>query len=372
MNEAPQHAPERANAFGFLRLFLAASVIYSHGYALGGFGQEPLGLLTDKQMSLGSLAVHAFFVISGYLVTDSYLRSGSTVRYLWKRFLRIAPALWVCLIVTAFILTPFVWSLHPAPPQQLGDLLPAQFHYVFDNLFRPRTTINIESYPYGGHVFHGGDWNGSLWTLFYEAACYVMVAGLGLLTVLRRPRFAFVLLAGFLLLHIAWCLLPDVFPPVVGRLFDTPGKRETLHFFSGAAWCVAPASIARGLSRPWIAWACAPLLVLSWFGTHHLWLSPVALTPIIFALAHHLPFKNWEQRLGGDYSYGLYIYGMPAQQCLAALGLHHIGLFPYLSGGLLAALAFAWLSWHFVEKPSLRIKTLSWPFISSPSKLSSS
>lgn len=356
----PQH-PERANAFGFLRLLLAAAVIYSHGYVLGGFGQEPLFAFTGGQMALGPLAVHAFFIISGYLVTESYVRSGSTARYLWKRFLRIAPAFWVCLIVTAFVFTPFVWSLDPSPRQSLGDLLPHQFRYVYENLFQPRACISVDGLPDGGSVFYPGDWNGSLWTLFYEAACYLMIAALGLLTVLRRPPVALVLLVGFLLLHVAWCLLPGSFPTIVGRLFDTPGKRETLHFFAGAAWSLAAPRITSGLQRPWIAGACILALALSWLGPHHLWLSPLALTPTIFALAHHLPFKNWETRLRGDYSYGLYIYGMPAQQCLAALGLHHLGLLPYLGGGLLVALACAWLSWHFVEKPALHLKNHPWP-----------
>lgn len=354
--------PPHANAFGFLRLTLAVFVLYSHGYVLGGFGQEPLFSATAGGVALGPLAVHCFFVISGYLVTESYLKSQSTLRYLWKRILRIVPAFWVCLVVTAFLLTPFVWSLDPAPKSTLAELRPAQFAYVFQNLFHPRAVISIEGVPGGGLVYYGGDWNGSLWTLFYEAACYLMVAAFGVLGVLRHRRLALTLFIGLLALHCAWFHMPQVFPPITGRLFDTPGKRETLHFFAGVAWCIAAPAHGREMSRSWIAYACVPLLVLSWFSSAHLWLSPIVLAPIIFFLVRHLPFRNWEARLGGDYSYGVYIYGMPAQQCLAALGLHHFGILVYLVCGLFTAFGFAWLSWHLVEKPCLRLKNLAWPF----------
>jgi peptidoglycan/LPS O-acetylase OafA/YrhL len=362
MSNTASQSSDRTNAFGFLRLTLAASVLYSHGYVLGGFGQEPLFHFTSGNMALGPLAVHCFFVISGYLVTESYLRSDSTLRYLWKRLLRIAPAFWVCLAVTAFLLTPFVWALDPTPRHTLAELRPTQWDYLIQNLFRPRTVISVEGIPCGGLVYYGGDWNGSLWTLFYEVACYLMVAGLGVFTVLRRPRLALTILVGFLALHVAWFLAPSAFPAITGRLFDTPGKRETLHFLAGAAWCIALPAHGHHMTRPWIAWACAPLLALSWFSPAHLWLSPLVLPPVTFALARHLPFKAWETRLGGDYSYGLYIYGMPAQQCLAALGVHHHGVATYLACSLLTASGFAWLSWHLIESPALRLKNLTWPF----------
>jgi len=60
-------------------------------------------------------------------------------------------------------------------------------------------------------------------------------------------------------------------------------------------------------------------------------------------------------RLPGDYSYGLFLYGFPVQQALAAL-------YPSLAPDALTALALpvallcAFASWHAVERRALSLK----------------
>jgi hypothetical protein len=102
------------NAFGLFRFALAALVIVSHCYPLGGFGRDPLEVVTAGRLSLGLFAVAMFFVLSGFLITRSASRT-SAVRFLWHRFLRIFPGYWVCLVVCAFILAPMICQvrIHP-------------------------------------------------------------------------------------------------------------------------------------------------------------------------------------------------------------------------------------------------------------------
>jgi hypothetical protein len=73
---------------------------------LGGFGHEPA--LGDA--TIGRFAVGGFFAISGFLVTGSRLRLPAGA-FGWRRFLRVFPGLWVCLLVTAFVLAPAVGAL---------------------------------------------------------------------------------------------------------------------------------------------------------------------------------------------------------------------------------------------------------------------
>lgn len=56
-----------------------------------------------------------------------------------------------------------------------------------------------------------------------------------------------------------------------------------------------------------------------------------------------------------DYSYGIYIYGIPAQQAAVALGL---GITPLtnFTVGLSLTLPLAALSWHLIERPALKLK----------------
>ena len=66
------------------------------------------------------------------------------------------------------------------------------------------------------------------------------------------------------------------------------------------------------------------------------------------------PGLHWYNRFG-DYSYGIYLYGWPAQQ-LALMA------FPDSSNalntllGCLIALAVAVPSWHLIERPAMRLK----------------
>src|SRR5258705_9890366 len=81
------------NNFGLLRLILALLVVFSHSYSLawGSEDAEPLMRLTHGRLGFASLAVNGFFVLSGFLVTHSFLRSRGFFDYLKKRILRIYP-----------------------------------------------------------------------------------------------------------------------------------------------------------------------------------------------------------------------------------------------------------------------------------------
>ena len=50
-------------------------------------------LATGGQLTLGTLAVDCFFIISGFLILHSWLAQPDARRYLTKRVMRIYPAL---------------------------------------------------------------------------------------------------------------------------------------------------------------------------------------------------------------------------------------------------------------------------------------
>ena len=355
----PASEPDRHNAIGALRLLLAALVIYTHAHLLGGFGREGLSDWSHGTIEAGTVAVQCFFALSGWLVATSWRRQPALGRFLWHRFLRLAPALWVCLAVTAFALTPLLWLTTADSPGPFFSLVPSAAGYVWHNLFLPRAQISVGPFPVG--VPWPSDWNGSLWTLFYEGACYLMVAGLGLVGLLTRWRrvgtgLIAALLAGNLLLatlHPGWLTAAT-------RLYDTPGKLLTLHFLAGAAWAVWPQETANALRRPWLALAAAALLVASWPLMIHPWLSPFVLAPALLWLTRHGPLVDFEKKAGGDYSYGLYIYGYPVQQILAHFQVHHLGFTIFLAAAFILALALAVASWHLIEKPALALKSFTW------------
>jgi peptidoglycan/LPS O-acetylase OafA/YrhL len=93
------------NNFDFIRFVLAASVILCHSYVMyygtaNFLTKEPFLVWSHGQVSIGSMAVDFFFIISGFLIVKSFESSDSTINYLTKRVLRIYPG-----FITAFTLS---------------------------------------------------------------------------------------------------------------------------------------------------------------------------------------------------------------------------------------------------------------------------
>jgi peptidoglycan/LPS O-acetylase OafA/YrhL len=109
MTDADQ--PHRNN-FGLLRLIFAMCVLVSHSIELvdGNRSREPLTFIFGT-LSLGELGVDGFFLVSGYLIAQSFENSASVLLYLGKRILRIYPAFVVAFVLSIVVVGP----LSPAP-----------------------------------------------------------------------------------------------------------------------------------------------------------------------------------------------------------------------------------------------------------------
>ena len=335
----------RSNNFDAIRLVAAILVLFSHSYPLTGTGPDPIGWLSGGAGDGGSLAVGAFFVISGFLVTGSVLRRSADA-YVRARFLRIVPALTVVVVAQTFLLglaaTTLPWQDYLRHPQTLGAWRSAT---VFD--LRVTLPGVFEANPYPGAV------NGSLWTLPVECGFYLalpLAAGLGLL---RRSVVLGVAGAAFasLLLVAPWCGLSWAVhgPFVLGSMPLYPSLHCLVFFLVGAAMFVHRDRIpvSDGLAAACVVALYASGRTVSGDAVLHL-----ALPYLVLWLALARPCTGWLRRVG-DLSYGTYLYAFPVQQGLVAW--HHGGL-GALHLTLLAlpiVLLCAALSWHLVERPAL-------------------
>jgi peptidoglycan/LPS O-acetylase OafA/YrhL len=73
---------------------------------------------------------------------------------------------------------------------------------------------------------------------------------------------------------------------------------------------------------------------------------------LAFGLAQHPWLSRWHAR---DYSYGIYIYAFPVQQTWVYFW-PQMPLPTYFLCTFFTTLVLAALSWHFVEKPALKLK----------------
>lgn len=148
--------------FVALRMFAAILVIFGHAYPIT-VSVAP-GFLGN---AVHTVALKIFFVISGYLITESWIRDRSLSRYFSKRLLRIIPGLAVLVTITAFVVGPIVTNLSVA--QYFSSH--ALYEYFSNIVLYPRYNLPglFNDNPYPVAV------NGSLWTLPVEFFMYILV-----------------------------------------------------------------------------------------------------------------------------------------------------------------------------------------------------
>ncbi len=113
---------EHKNAFGALRLLFASLVILAHTPEMidGNRSRELLTRIFGT-ISFGELAVDAFFVISGFLITDSFVKNPDVRSYLLKRVARIFPAFIMATLLCLFVVSPLGGGRVPQGFSDLGS-----------------------------------------------------------------------------------------------------------------------------------------------------------------------------------------------------------------------------------------------------------
>ena len=348
IGEAFDKYPRAAPGFDLLRVLLSLAIVvwHSFGIARGGFYIQLSWFLWFP--GYGMLVM--FFALSGFLITASAQR-WRLGTFLINRGLRIVPALAVEICLSAFILGAIFTILpvsdyltHPQTYQYLTNIV-GLINYQLPGVFVGNTASAV---------------NWSLWTIPHEIVCYLIMSALIIAGAVRSARVTFALTSFFIAAGLCFhFILPvegDTFAgELVNFLFLGQGSRLYVGFLLGIfafqmryriayRWPIfwgcmllfavlGAAGPSDELSLPLLSLIAAPALV---YVTLFIGVTPVPPLPL---------FRH------GDYSYGIYLYGMPLQQATAAT-------FPWVEspiGQVILAmptiLIFSAMSWHFVELP---------------------
>ncbi|HET6248025.1 MAG TPA: acyltransferase [Tepidisphaeraceae bacterium] len=345
-----QTSESRENNLDILRFFLACVVIHSHSYMLTGHEYFSLRQkFIHLQFGGGSYAVDFFFMLSGFLVVNSWLRSRGLFDYLKRRTLRIYPGFIVCLALCVFVAGPLGGA-------DLKSYFQSGQTYTF---FRPLILGPLGTLP---GVFTNAPWPGEvnvpLWTIRFEFLCYLFLAAIGMAGLLRKRTIVlglFIAAAVFFTIQKHGQAELTVYEiPLFGAVEQIP--RFVAFFLAGVAFylyrdVIPQSGLLALVSLFGIAVATAlhafePGLTI--FGTY-----------LIFYTGFHPKVHCHHFAKHGDFSYGMYLYGFVAQQLLVrhvAFARHPLQL---TALALCAALTMAFLSWHLVEKPFLKLKRKS-------------
>lgn len=288
------------NNFTMIHIVAAVMVIIGHQFVLiGGEASQIMGV------SIHELGVKILFLVSGYLVSASFLRSKNVIKYITKRLARIYPPLFFCLIITVLFMRIMTNS-----PEFYWE---SAFSYVLNNLAM-RPTFGIAG------VFldnpHASTVNGSLWTLPIELILYFLLILYMKLIFwvdghIARAKFFF---SGAILLILSWvdvCYvnLNGKSIPSIWTVDLTAGVILAIYFFIGVSFQILEL-------KKLCNWQNALMAVVLWECCPSLFQNAVApyLTSYIvmcFALAENPLYCNLFKH---DICYGMYLYAFPVQQ----------------------------------------------------------
>ncbi len=342
-----------APGFDFVRVALALTIVFLHAenVATGAnyFSSRVFWLIDFITLIM-------FFSLSGFLVSGSAQRL-SLANFMINRGLRIFPALIIEIVFSAFILGPIFTDL----PVKYYLSSSQTYHYL-TNVF------GLINYQLPGVFEHNPKSfvNSSLWTVPCELGCYAIMGALMFSTAINRRSLVLLITVMFLAMEfIAPILVPNqetagYFGRILFSIFIDRGSKLYIAFLLGIvgylyrdripydrrlflACVIFSAGFSSLRPAPWMSNQLLTLL-----------LAPSSVYVTVFIGATSIPKLPVFHR--GDYSYGIYLYGVPIQQAVrAALPWTNTSTLN-LVFSLVPIVLFAAFSWHCLEKQVLKLR----------------
>ncbi|MEP1230841.1 MAG: acyltransferase [Litorimonas sp.] len=330
------------NFFTPLRLIFASLVVIGHAYVivLGGSEHEPH---IFYHYTFSYIAVNMFFIASGFLVTKSMLYRGDSASFISARGLRIYPALIVHMLFVMIIIGPFVTNLPLKAFFSSPDwyLQPLKVLTFLDSDMALPGIFSTNSEQIG---------SGALWTLRYEFLAYI---GTWVLFLIGGLKYRWMIVAQFVLPCIAW---------IIGKQFGLfehlPATLESLGRF-GIAYGLGAAIYAYRDKISFSIILIPVFLIATWLARNHvafleIFMNLMLAWGVMIVAYMQAPKLAWTQKLS-DVSYGIYIYHWVILQSLFYF-FPSLSVLPLIIIGYVITLVLSQMSWHLIEKPTLRLK----------------
>ncbi|MGB6974720.1 MAG: acyltransferase [Terracidiphilus sp.] len=333
------------NNLDCLRLILAAIVVLFHMHALTNLHAFSI---FGKYCS-PHFAIRSFFVISGFLIYRSYMRSSTMGSYYSKRVRRIYPAYCTVILVAAGTF----WLVSTDAPLRyflsLGFWKYVGANLLFMNFLAP-------SLPGVFTVNRLSPVDGALWTLKIEVAFYIIVPVIHWLCTRFGTKKIIALIFVFstfwkygfewlAYLHNAQIPVGEEPTRSIYAKLAVQFPAQLVYFSAGILLLLYFDKLRARL--PLVVVLTLGLFLSDQFLTHDsldvFWISGIVL---VFGFWKYL--GDFSKH--GDFSYGVYIVHWPILQLLIHFGVaqRSAALFFCLSVVLIALASF--LLWHLVEK----------------------
>lgn len=336
---------KRDNCFDFLRFAFALNVVLGHLTGISLFPE----LRSYMFLFNTYLSVTGFFVISGFLIAQSY--DHSTLKsYFTKRARRLLPAyifiIITCAIglcglstfsVTDYFSSPDFWKYLGANLCFLNFLHPS-LPGVFDSPIISDTSVN-----------------GALWTLKIEVGFYLILPLL-MIWLKKNKRPWLIMLIIYLLAIIYRNGLSALGEYYQNNLYIFLARQ--LPGFMSYFGIGILAYFYKDLFLLYKKYIILPAIIIFaveyHFGVEIF--TPLAWGLIVLWAAYSLTALNNFAKYG-DISYGIYIYHVPILKTLLTLGVFtSIGIWPASTLYIFCVVSVGLCSWHLLEKRVLQRK----------------
>lgn len=325
---------DNKNCFDFLRFFFAANILLAH---LSELSQNK-DLLFLSILSYPNIAVKGFFVISGFLVTKSYVNTPSLTQYYIKRAKRILPAYVLVILLSVLILFIFssydfiAYFSNTNTYKYLGwNLIFMNFiHPCLPGLFSNNLICSV---------------NGALWTLKVEEGFYIILPFI--FYTIKKVKKLFLILVSIYILSVAYWIVVNYYfsNPVLAR--QLPGYMS--YFVIGIFIFLNLESVMK-YKKMILPFSILVSVGYYFFSFITIALYPAAFGCIIIIAAYNLPFFNNFGKYG-DFTYGLYIYHFPVIQVFRQYDLFEkYNAIIMAIAVIIVTFLFAAFSWFFIER----------------------
>ncbi len=324
-----------SNCFDFLRLLFSFSVLIGH---FGILSQNKFSFFISPPMAVGG-----FFVISGFLISKSFISSQKVSDYLIKRAKRILPAYLavvlicaVCLVaVSSFRFNEYFFSQH-------------FFKYLFSNIgflnFLEPTLPGVFDKNYFNAV------NGSLWTIKIEIAFYLLTPFI--IFISQKNKFYWSCFMIYLISFVFFIIMNKLYSDTGKNIYEILSRQflgQFRFFISGVFLFYSFDFLKKNLKFLFPA-ALLIVIISRIFDVLLLqFLYPISFAVVIIGFAYNF---RWLNNFGkfGDISYGMYLWHFPIIQLFISLNIFKKSPLSLFIVCLFSITVISFLSWHLLEK----------------------
>lgn len=282
------------NSFDYIRIFCTYIVFFGH--FLTHFEVESSALFFIAYIVR---AVPVFFLFSGFFTAAS-LERYSTKEFYIRRFFRIYPAMWICIILNTVIIM-FLYSGFPS---------------LKDFVIYAGSQLTVGQ-------FYTGDWlrgygvgvpNGALWTISSDIQFYIIAVLIARLMKKRSLKVWIAVVAAFAMLSLVLQYLSPYMPETLFKLIMVVIIPFMYIFLFGMMVYYHREKLVPFFKKyvflfgaVYLVWSLLPDGITKYFeGVRY----NVVTTILLMCLVISLGFALGSHRMKTDYTYGFYLYHM--------------------------------------------------------------